>query len=65
MARRRVFRTRAKCSGITNDLDLTSDRQQMIGRHVIFQKSPDSRSTSCWMALSSANLIPWSRIRWP
>src|ERR1700693_4056700 len=43
MARRRVFKTRAKCSGINTDLGLTSNRQQMIGRHVILEKSPDSQ----------------------
>src|SRR5260370_18635718 len=43
MARRRVFKTRAKCSGITTDLGLTSNRQQMIGRQVTLEKSPDSQ----------------------
>jgi hypothetical protein len=43
MARRRVFKTRAKCSGITTDLGLTSNRQQMIGRQVTLEKAPDSQ----------------------
>jgi hypothetical protein len=43
MARRRVLKTRAKCSGITTDLGLTSNRQQMVGRQVTLEKSPDSQ----------------------
>lgn len=43
MARRRVFKTRAKCPGITTDLGLTSNRQRMIDRHVALEKAPDSQ----------------------
>jgi len=43
MARRRVFKTRAECPGITTDLEPTSRREQMIGRHVTLEKAPDSQ----------------------
>ena len=43
MARRRVFKTRAKCPGITTDLGPTCNRQQMIGRHLTLEKAPDSQ----------------------
>jgi hypothetical protein len=43
MARRRVFKTRAKCSGITTDLGPTSNREQLIGRHVTLEKALDSQ----------------------
>jgi hypothetical protein len=42
MARRRVFKTRAECAGITTDLGLTSNRQQMIGRIVTLEKALES-----------------------
>lgn len=39
MARRRVFRTRTECPGITTDLGLTSNKLAIVGRTVTLQKS--------------------------
>jgi len=42
MARHRVFRTRAKCPGITVDLGFTATQHEFIGRPITFQRASDS-----------------------
>jgi HIRAN domain len=47
MARRRVFKTRAKCPGICTDLAPTSNRFAMIGRAVTLENSGNSEVAVC------------------
>lgn len=42
MAKRRVFRTRATCPGVTADLGPACNQSQMIGKHVALEKAPSS-----------------------
>jgi hypothetical protein len=42
MAKRRVFRTRVKCPGVTADLGPTANQRELIGRNVAFERSSDS-----------------------
>src|SRR5437016_12517491 len=42
MPRRRVFKSRAECPGISTDLGPTCNQRQMIGRMVTLEKSSSS-----------------------
>lgn len=46
MARRRVFRTRVKCPGISTNLGLTANRVAMVGRSVTLEKSASNSEVS-------------------
>jgi hypothetical protein len=41
MAKRRVFRTRVQCPGISADLGPTANQHAMVGRVVTFKRAPD------------------------